>query len=54
MTARDARATGGQAEDAAGTLAIVLGLAVALAPTLPILLLYALLRPLVAARLATV
>jgi len=50
-TGRDARVTGADAEDAAGTLAVVLGLAVALAPTLPVLLLYLLLRPLVAERL---
>jgi hypothetical protein len=48
---RDARATGADARDAAGTLAIVLGLAVALGPTLPALFLYLLLRPLVAQHL---
>ena len=50
-TGRDARVTGADAEDAAGTLAVVLGLAVALGPTLPVLFLYLLLRPLVAERL---
>ena len=48
---RDARVTGADARDAAGTLAIVLGLAVALGPTLPAVFLYLLLRPLVAERL---
>ena len=51
QTGRDARATGAQARDSAGTLAIVLGLAVALTPTLPVLFLYLLLRPLVAQQL---
>lgn len=51
QTGRDARVTGAAARDSAGTLAIVLGLAVALAPTLPIILLYLLLRPLVAQQL---
>src|ERR687897_711212 len=46
-TGRDARVTGAQARDSAATLAIVLGLAVALTPTLPILFLYLLLRSLV-------
>jgi hypothetical protein len=49
---RDARVTGEDASEAAGTLAIVLGLAVALGPTLPALFLYLLLRPLVAQRLS--
>ena len=49
--AEDARETGASAEESAGTLAIVLGLAVALTPTLPALLLYLLLRPLVAQQL---
>ena len=53
VTGRDARVTGADAEDAAGTLAVVLGLAVALAPTLPVLLLYLLLRPVVAERVGT-
>src|ERR671911_129497 len=48
QTGRDARVTGAQARDSAATLAIVLGLAVALTPTRPILFLYLLLRPLVA------
>jgi hypothetical protein len=51
QAARDARVTGAQARDSAGTLAIVLGLAVALTPTLPIVFLYLLLRPLVAQQL---
>lgn len=51
QTGRDARVTGAQARDSAGTLAIVLGLAVALTPTLPVLFLYLLLRPLVAQQL---
>lgn len=50
-TGRDARETGASAEESAGTLAVVLGLAVALGPTLPALVLYLLLRPLVAQRL---
>jgi hypothetical protein len=50
-TGRDARVTGAQARDSAATLAIVLGLAVALTPTIPILFLYLLLRPLVAQQL---
>lgn len=50
-TGRDARVTGAKARESAGTLAIVLGLAVALTPTLPILFLYQLLRPLVAQQL---
>ena len=49
--ARDARITGTNAQDSAQTLAVVLGLAVALAPTLPALALYLLLRPLVAQEL---
>jgi hypothetical protein len=50
-TGRDARTTGASAEESAGTLAVVLGLAVALGPTLPAFFLYLLLRPLVAERL---
>lgn len=50
-TARDAKTTGADAEESAATLAVVLGLAVALAPTVPALVLYLLLRPLVAERL---
>lgn len=51
VTGRDARVTGASAEESAGTLAVVLGGAVALTPTLPALLLYLLVRPLVAERL---
>src|SRR5918994_6406958 len=51
QTGRDARVTGAQARDSAATLAIVLGLAVALTPTLPILFLYLLLRALVVQQL---
>lgn len=50
-TGRDAQTTGADAQESARTLAVVLGLAVALAPTLPILLLYLLLRPLIAQEL---
>ena len=50
-TARQARAAGVETRDAARGLAVVLGLAVALAPTLPLLALYLLLRPLVAQQL---
>jgi len=50
-TAQDARTTGADAEEAASDLALVLGLAVGLAPTLPVLLLYLLVRPVVAERL---
>ena len=50
--ARDARVSGAQARDSARTLALVLALAVGLAPTLPILVLYLLLRPLLAHQLA--
>jgi hypothetical protein len=49
---RDAQTTGEDARDAAGTLAVVLGLAVALGPTVPAAFLYLLLRPLVAQRLS--
>ena len=48
--ADDARTTGADAQDSASTLAVVLGLAVALGTTLPAVLLYLLMRPLVAAR----
>jgi hypothetical protein len=51
VTADDARTTGADAQDSAATLAVILGLAVALGPTLPVLLLYWLLRPIVATRL---
>ena len=50
-TGRDAEVTGAQAQESAGTLAVVLGLAVALTPTVPIIALYLLLRPLVAQQL---
>ena len=49
---RDAQTTGEDAREAAGTLAVVLGLAVALGPTVPAAFLYLLLRPLVAQRLS--
>lgn len=49
-TADDARTTGADAQDSASTLAIVLGLAVALGTTLPTVLLYLLLRPEITAR----
>jgi len=52
VAGRDARSTGQDASESAGVLALILGLAVALGPTLPALLLYLLLRPLVAQRLA--
>ena len=51
VTARDARVTGSAAEESADTLAVVLGLAVALGPTLPAAALYLLLRPLVTQQL---
>jgi hypothetical protein len=51
-TADDARVAGRDAQDSARTLAIVLGLAIALVPTLPIVALYLLLRRLIAAELA--
>jgi hypothetical protein len=51
VTGRDARLTGASAQESADTLAVVLGLAVALGPTLPALALYLLLRPLVAQQL---
>ena len=51
-TGRDAQTTGEDASEAAGTLAVVLGLAVALGPTVPAAFLYLLLRPLVAQRLS--
>ena len=50
---RDARLTGAAAQESADTLAVVLALAVALAPTVPPLALYLLLRPLVAQQLRT-
>jgi hypothetical protein len=50
-TGQDAREAGASAEQSAGTLAVVLGLAVALGRTLPAFFLYLLLRPLVAQRM---
>jgi len=50
VTAGDARTTGADAQDSASTLAVVLGLPVALGTTLPALALYLLLRPEIAAR----
>ena len=51
-TADDARAAGSDAQDAARTLAIVLGLAIALVPTVPIVALYLLLRRVIGQELA--
>jgi hypothetical protein len=50
-TSREARATGIDTRDAAQGVALVLGAAVALVPTLPLLLVYVLLRPVLAERL---
>ena len=50
-TARQARVSGTEARESAQGLALALGAAVGLVPTLPILVLYFLLRPLVAQRL---
>jgi hypothetical protein len=50
-TAGDARRTGLAAQESARTLAVIIGLAIALAPTVPLALMYLLLRPLVAQRL---
>lgn len=50
-TAREARVSGVEARDSAQGLALALGAAVALVPTLPTVVLYLLLRPLVAQRL---
>jgi hypothetical protein len=50
-TSREARASGIEARDSARGLALALGAAVALVPTLPTIVLYLLLRPLVAQRL---
>ena len=50
VTAGDARATGADAQDSASALAVVLGLAVALGTTLPLVALYLLLRPEIATR----
>jgi hypothetical protein len=44
-TADDARTTGADAEDASSVLSIVLGLAVALGPTVPAIVFYVLVRP---------
>ena len=51
-TADDARAAGNDAQDAARTLAIVLGLAIALVPTVPTVALYLLLRRVIGLELA--
>lgn len=51
VTADDARAAGEDAQESARTLAIVLGLAIALVPTVPIVALYLLLRRLIALEL---
>jgi hypothetical protein len=51
VTARDARVAGEEAQRSARTLAIVLGLAIALIPTLPIVAFYLLLRRLIAQEL---
>ena len=51
VTAREARVSGADARDSARSLALVLALAVGLAPTLPIVAFYLLLRPLLAERL---
>ena len=53
QTAADARTTGSDAQDAARTLAIVLGLAIALVPTIPLVAFYLLFRPVVAQQLET-
>jgi hypothetical protein len=50
-TAADARRTGIGAQESARTLALVLGFAIALGPTVPLAVMYLLLRPLVAERL---
>jgi hypothetical protein len=47
VTARDARVAGKDAQDSARTLAVVLGLAIALVPTVPIVAFYLLLRRLI-------
>lgn len=52
VTARDAREAGQDAKESARTLAVVLGLAIALVPTVPTLALYLLLRRLTAQELA--
>ena len=50
-TARQARVSGVQTRDSARGVALVLGAAIALVPTLPLAVLYLLLRPLVAQQL---
>ena len=50
-TARQARASGAQTRDTAHGIALVLGAAVSLVPTLPTIALYLLLRPLIAQQL---
>jgi hypothetical protein len=50
-TARQARVTGRQTTDSAQGLAVVLGAAVALVPTLPLVALYVVLRPMIVQRL---
>jgi hypothetical protein len=50
VTARQARASGVQARESAHDVAIVLGAAVALVPTVPVIALYLLLRPVVIER----
>jgi hypothetical protein len=52
VTADDARAAGRDAEESARTLAVVLGLALALVPTVPVIALYLLLRQVIAEELA--
>ncbi len=51
VTARDARVAGEDAQESARTLAIVLGLAIALVPTVPTVAFYLLLRRLIAQEL---
>jgi hypothetical protein len=51
VTAADARTTGTEAQESARTLAVVLGLAIALVPTIPIVALYLLLRRVIAQEL---
>lgn len=51
-TADDARLAGEDAQESARTLAVVLGLALALVPTVPLVALYLLLRRLIAQELA--
>ena len=51
QAAREARTSGAQARASARPLAIVLAMAVGVAPTVPLALVYLLLRPLVAERL---